>query len=114
MANFYEPSGKFSPLSFLFFIIVCLTAFPLFGAIYAYAIWYIPIPYINFFLAAGFGISVGYVIRFVIRVGKVRNPRLAFYFGLFGALIALYFHWATWVELEGFIGERRLLECRIK
>ncbi len=100
MTNFYQPSGKFSPLSIVFFIIACLTVFPLLGLIYAYAIWYIPIPYINFFIAAGFGIGVGYIVKhFVIKMGKVRNPRLAFFFGLLGALVALYFHWAVWADL---------------
>ena len=100
MEQHYTPSGRFSPLSFLLWIVAALIAFPLLALVYAYAIWYIPIPYLNFFITGIFGVLVGVVIsRFVIRMGKVRNGKLAFVFCLFGALTAAYFHWAVWVDL---------------
>jgi len=106
MTDFYQPSGKFSPLAIVYFIIACLTVFPLLGLIYAYAIWYIPIPYINILLTAGFGFAIGYIInRFVVKLGKVRNTKLAFFLGILGSLIALYFHWAIWVDLVINAGE---------
>ncbi len=106
MKPYYKPSGKFSPSSILFFLLITLTAFPLLGLIYAYCIWYIPIIYVNFLLTAAFGFGIGFLLRWVvIRKGKVRNIPLAILFGVLGGVIALYFHWAVWVDLVINAGE---------
>lgn len=106
MVKYYKPSGKFSPTSFLYFALIALIALPILGLIYAYAIWYIPFIYINFIIAGAFGFGVGYLIkRFVIKQGKVRNTGLAFVFAILAAIIALYFHWAVWVDLVINAGE---------
>lgn len=102
----YKPSGKFSPTSFLFFLLLSVTAMPILGLIYSYCIWYIPFIYINFILAGAFGFIAGTLInKFVIKKGKVRNGSLSFLFGLLGGAIALYFHWAVWVDLVINAGE---------
>ena len=81
-------------------LVTPLLALPLLAVIYAYAIWYIPIPYLNFFITGIFGLLIGLVIsKVVVKIGKVRNGKLAFVFCLFGALTALYIHWAVWVDL---------------
>ncbi len=104
--NYYRPSGRFSPLSFVFFVIVALTLLPLLGLLYAYGIWYIPLIYVNFLLTAGFGFGVGLALSMiVVNIGKVRNPILALGFGLLGGLVALYLHWAVWVDLVINAGE---------
>jgi len=106
MTQFYKPSGKFSPSFILYFILVSLLAFPVFGLIYAYCIWYIPFIYINFFITICFGLLVAFAINFaVIKKGRVRNPILAAAIGFFAALIALYFHWSIWVDLVINAGE---------
>lgn len=100
MEQYYEPSGRYSPLSFLLWILIAFTALPLLAMVYAYAIWYIPIPYLNFFITGIFGFSIGWIVsNVVVKYGKVRNKMLASVFGLFAALTALYFHWAVWVDL---------------
>ena len=100
MAQYYTPSGKTSPMAFLLWIGAALVALPILALIYSYAIWYIPFPYINFIITAGFGMLIGVVMSFlVIRIGKVRSGMWAFIFTLFGALTALYIHWAVWVDL---------------
>lgn len=106
MNTYYKPSGAFSPLSIIYFLGLGLIAFPILGLIYAYCIWYIPFIYINFLIAAAFGFTVGYSINWlVITKGKVRNTILAIVFGLLGGLIAMYFHWAVWVDLVINAGE---------
>lgn len=100
MANYYTPSNGFSPMSFLFFILTSLIIIPILSFIYSYAIWYIPFPYINFFITAGFGFIIGIIITYlVVNLGKVRNPMLAGVFGFLGAFVGLYFSWAVWVSL---------------
>ncbi len=105
-SNYYSPSGGFSPIAFLYFILIAFLLFPILGLIYAYCIWYIPFIYINFLIAAGFGFGVGFLInRVVVKMGKVRNPMITFILGLTGGLIALYFHWAVWIDLVINAGE---------
>ncbi|MFB9080343.1 hypothetical protein ACFFLS_19605 [Flavobacterium procerum] len=106
MDKFYKPSGKFSPTFILCFLLASFIAFPVLGLIYAYCIWYIPFVYINFFITIGFGFLVGFVLSWlVIKKGKVRNPFLGFIIGLVGALVALYLHWAIWIDLVINAGE---------
>ncbi|MBB3698495.1 hypothetical protein KMW28_15965 [Flammeovirga yaeyamensis] len=105
--NVYQPSGKFSPFSFIFFLLVAVTALPILGLVYAYCIWYIPFIYINFIIALAFGFITGLAINiFVIGKGKVRNVNIARLFGLAGALVAMYFHWSVWVDLVINAGEQ--------
>lgn len=106
MTHYYKASGRFSPLSFVYFILVALIILPLLGLAYAYAIWYIPLIYILFLLTLGFGFGTGYLLNLtVIRAGKVRNTLLALLFGFLGGLFALYFHWAVWLDLVLNAGE---------
>lgn len=106
MTKYYQPSGKFNPIAFIYFIISTLIAFPIIALIYTYLVWYIPFVYINFFITAGFGFLVGVTIsQLSIKVGKVRNPKIAFILGLVGGLIALYFSWVIWIDLVINAGE---------
>ncbi len=106
MEAYYQPSNKFSPLSFVYFIIACIIAVPILALIYSYAIWYIPFPYINFFITLGFGFAIGWVVqKLAIDLGKVRNSTLAFAFGFLGALLGLYLSWAVWIDLVINAGE---------
>ena len=100
MNKYYKPSGKFSPVSFLYFIIACFAGLPLLGLLYAYAIWYIPFFYFHFIFTVIFGGLVGVLAigMGVIKLGKVRNRAIGIFFGFFGGLVALYFHWAVWVD----------------
>ncbi|RNC87953.1 MAG: hypothetical protein ED556_01835 [Winogradskyella sp.] len=106
MLKFYEPSGNFSPVSFLYFLLTSIIVLPLLALIYTYLIWYIPFVYVNLFITIGFGFAVGFAINFmVIKLGKVRNKTLATIFGVLSGLIALYFSWAVWVDLVFNVGE---------
>ena len=100
MNNYYTPSGKFSPLSFILFAILSLVIIPFLGALYTYAIWYIPLIYINFLVTGAFAIIIGILLKFiVIRFGKVRNVKLGLIFGFVGGTLALYSHWVVWADL---------------
>lgn len=106
MLKFYKPSGHFSPLSFLYLAITAIVVLPILALIYTYLIWYIPFVYINLFITLGFGFAVGFAVNFlVIKLGKVRNTKLAMIFGLIAGFIALYFSWVVWVDLVFNMGE---------
>jgi len=106
MNNYYVPSGKFSPASIIYFLLLSFIAFPILGLLYAYCIWYIPFIYINFLIAAGVGFVAGLLTNaIVIGKGKVRNVLIAVIFGILAGFITLYFHWAVWVDLVINAGE---------
>jgi len=106
MTKYYVPSGKFSPSSFLYFILTAIIILPILAVIYTYLVWYIPFIYINFLITAGFGFGVGMALQYLaINIGKVRNPNLAVLFGVLGSFIAMYFSWAIWVDLVINAGE---------
>ena len=99
MEQYYSPSGKFSPTSFVFWIVAAILILPIFAFCYSYAIWYVPIPYLSFFITAIFGYLIGYSISFVVKLGKIRNKAIEILFCLLGLLVAVYVHWAVWVDL---------------
>lgn len=100
MATQYTPSGRYNPLSFVLFAATLVMAIPLLATAYAYAIWYVPFVYLNFILAVLFGIGTSYAVNtLVVKLGKVRRNSLATKFSLVGGLVALYVHWAVWVDL---------------
>ncbi len=106
MAKYYTPSGKFNPLAFLYFIVVALIVLPILGLAYAYAIWYIPFIYINFIIAGAFGFLIALAVSYgVVKFGKVRNIPLTIGLSFLAGIIALYFHWAVWVDLVINAGE---------
>jgi len=106
MAKYYAPSGKFDPLAFLYFILIALIALPILGLAYAYALWYIPIIYVNFIIAGAFGFVIAWLVsKLIVGKGKVRNVGLTIALSILAGLIALYFHWAVWVDLVINAGE---------
>lgn len=100
MINYYKPSGKYSTLSPIYLLLTCSIIVPCLSWLYAYAIWYCPFVYINFFFTLGFGVLIGVAVHFiVIGLGRVRNPRIAILFGIFAGILGLYLHWAIWIDL---------------
>lgn len=98
--RYYEPSGKVGTLAWPTWAGLSLVVFPILAALYAYAIWYVPLVYVNFVITGAFGFSIGYLTnRLVVRWGKVRNGNLALLFGAVGSIIAYYVHWAVWISL---------------
>ncbi|MEM6719978.1 MAG: hypothetical protein AAF611_11705 [Bacteroidota bacterium] len=94
---YYKPSGKFNPISFLYLIIAVFIAVPILEFVYAYAILYIPIVYVNILCVAGIAFGLGFVANFVVGMGKVRNKPFAFFIGLIVGLAGLYCSWLVWL-----------------
>ncbi|AUC75801.1 hypothetical protein [Olleya sp. Bg11-27] len=106
MDKYYSPSGKFDSKAILYFILISVIALPLLGLAYSYAIWYIPIIYLNFLIAGAVGFAIAWLIsKFVITMGKVRNKTLAIIFALLASVITLYSSWVVWADLVINIGE---------
>jgi hypothetical protein len=87
--------------SILFFPVGIILAF-----IYSYLIWYIPIPYFNFFITAGFGVILSFILP--IKLSKCTNSNFAIGFALIFALVSHYFSWAVWMDL--FLNQGNVIE----
>jgi len=99
MKTFYKPSGKVSPVSLVFFVVISLTGIPLLSLLYVVIQEVIPLIYIKFLITAGFGFAISYLIGYcVIHLGRVRSPLVAILYGVGAATIAGYIHWAIWLN----------------
>lgn len=105
--NYYKHSGKIGPLGPIYMIVFGVLAALVLGAIYGYAIFYIPFIYLNFFITLFFGAIVGYAIGLGGKMGKVRNSSLMLLFGFVLGVIAEYVGWVSWIlafsEQEAFL-----------
>ncbi|MEO0323352.1 MAG: hypothetical protein AAF447_10375 [Myxococcota bacterium] len=93
----YTHSGQATPLG-LVLGFVAIGVSPLLGALYAAAIFYIPLIYLNAILTAVFGALLGFAIAQALRAGKVRSTLLTLAFVGVGTLVAYYVHWAVWLN----------------
>ena len=84
------------PLLILFFTL-CLPLGVAVAVIYAYLMWYIPFPYLNFIISAIIGAVIG--LLFPIKMSKCTNPKIAFISCLIFTAICYYFGWIAWLEL---------------
>lgn len=95
--GFYRQSGKFSPLAPLIVLIGGLIGAAISGAIYAYALAWIPFIYLNIILVVGYGIAMGAITVLLVKIGKVRNTPLVFAAGFVIGSIAEYIGWVFWI-----------------
>jgi hypothetical protein len=95
--RFYRHSGQFS----LTGLVIGLTVTSIVGSalafIYAYALIYIPLIYINALLTLGFGIALGFIAAGFISLFKIRNTRQACIMTFLGVLAAYYMVWVFWM-----------------
>lgn len=68
------------------------------GALYAYAILYIPvIGAVTFVLTGGYGLIAGVLLGMIFKSVKTRNNAVVALVSSLVALVALYFVWVTWL-----------------
>ncbi|RSK37133.1 hypothetical protein [Hymenobacter metallilatus] len=109
---YYQPSGRFTVGGILGLLLVgALAAVPL-AFLYVYAVWYIPFIYINFFMTLMFGFLLGWVLKKMVRTGKIRNPRLAGWLSVAVGVWAWYVQWCVYMALLAGAGETESLGSR--
>ncbi len=92
--SYYTHSGNTPTLSILLTIAFGLCAALILSAVYGYAIFYIPIIYLNFFITLGFGFLVGIAVGTGGKIGKARNTQ---FYGVLGFAMGLFAAYAGWV-----------------
>lgn len=93
---FYQPSGlSHLPAMVVAFAIGILIAITT-AFIYNFLIVIMPFVYINLFITIGFGITLGYISKFLCRLGKVRNTQHQLYMASVVGLAAFYSQWIAY------------------
>lgn len=90
---FYSHSGKFGVIGPVAAIVVgAIAALPL-GIAYSYLIKWIPLIYLNFLITLGYGFLFGFLTRWLLKFGKVRNDTIALLTSGAVGLLAWYGSW---------------------
>jgi hypothetical protein len=66
--------------------------------VYAYMIAYIPFIYLNLLCTTGYTLALGFVIGWLLKSGKMRNPAVGVFAAVAVSLISYYFCWAVWLS----------------
>jgi len=110
---YYEPSGKFSMTFFLYFLLSLVIAIPILSVVYVHLVHYIPIIYLNIFIAIGCGFIAGLIMSHVTKLGKARNPKIVLFCTFVAICVFEYIQWCVYVPLifsqGSSFGERILL-----
>jgi MFS family permease len=104
----YESKKTYNlPLLIIFSILALPIGFAL-SFVYAYLMWFIPIPYFNVIITAFFGVLIGFI--FPIKLSKCTNSKIAIFSILLFGLICHYFGWITWIDL--YINQSEVIEIK--
>lgn len=95
--KYYQHSGVIGLTGPIYMTLFGTIAALALGAIYGYAIFYIPFIYLNFFITLLFGAGVGFSIHFGAKIGKVRNTKALLAFGFILGCLAEYVGWVSWI-----------------
>lgn len=96
--SYYQHSGAIGPLGPVYMTLLGAIGVVLLGAVYGYAIYYIPLIYFNFFITLFFGLGVGFLVGYGGKLGKVRNSWAVIVFGLIFGVLAEYAGWISWIH----------------
>lgn len=70
---YYQESGAMSTKGIIYTIGAGIFGAVVFGAVYGYASWYIPLIYFNLILCGLFGVGLGWLVGKASYLGEVRN-----------------------------------------
>lgn len=93
---YYKPSGEVTLAGLGAGIFGGLIVGLVLAFVYTYLIVYIPFVYINFLCTAGYVCGLGFVIGWLLRSGKMRNPVVGVFAAAVVSLICYYICWAVW------------------
>lgn len=95
--RYYQSSGTIGAAGPILMILFGVIGTLILGAVYGYAVFYIPFIYLNFLITAIYGAGVGYLIGLGGKWGKVRNSGVLALFGFLFGCIAVYTGWVSWI-----------------
>lgn len=94
--RFYSHSGRVPLLGPVLMVAVGLLAALVLGGIYGYALFYIPLIYLNALMVLLFGGAMGWVLGRTAKFTKVRNNAVILTVTFVLTLVAEYVGWVSW------------------
>jgi hypothetical protein len=95
---YYRHSGKVGPLAIPYMLGFGLAGSFVLGFLYAYAVYHIPIVYLNILLVVFYGMAIGFLVGYGARRGQSRNRLVSLLSGFLLGLVALYVAWVFWIR----------------
>ena len=112
----YQHSGIVPPTGALLALAAGCAVAPLLGVAYSFSFYYIPFVYLNFALACGFGVGIGWIVGYLARAGKIRNVAAVSAIAFVATVVGIYAEWGSTVfamtpapELQGLWADAGLL-----
>jgi len=95
---YYKPSGEVTVAGLAAGLLGGLLVALVLSFAYSYLIAYIPFVYVNILCTAGYACALGFVVGWLLKSGKMRNPAVGVFVTLIVALAAYYFSWSVWLS----------------
>jgi len=97
MNKYYTVSERKQPLNFTLAIGFSVLWTILMGFFYGIIIAFSPIVYINIFICLVFGLAIGYGVRFLSRMVKLKDKNTTVRIALLCAVVGLYASWVSYI-----------------
>jgi hypothetical protein len=95
---YYKPSGEVTLAGLGAGLLGGLLVGLVLAFVYSYLIAYIPFIYLNILCTVGYTFALGFVIGWLLKSGKMRNPVVGVFAAVAVSLISYYFCWAIWLS----------------
>ena len=92
---YYKPSGEVTVAGLAAGLFGGLLVGFVLAFVYSYLIAYSPLVYVNILAIVGYACAVGFIVGWLLKSGKMRNPAVGVFVTLIVALAAYYFSWAV-------------------
>lgn len=97
--GYYRHSGKYEVTGFLLGFVTAVAAAVGLAFVYAYAVRYIPIIYVNLVLVLGFGAASGAITAIFMKKQRVRSTAAVVGAALLAQAVGYYASWAVWMNI---------------
>lgn len=96
---YFKPSGKIDLVATPIATLVAVASTFVLAFVYTYAIWYIPLIYLNFLITIFTGVAMIFMINKVCYYSKSRNTTFNTALTVICGILFCYFNWGVWLDL---------------
>ena len=94
LTPYYQPSGRAPAAGTVLFLVGGVAVAWILGIVYTYVLGFVPSVYVSVLGTFGFGVGIGLVCRWAVKVGKLRSPSGVTTFAVLVTVVGLWLHWA--------------------
>ena len=95
---YYKSSGEVTVAGLAAGLLGGLLVALVLAFLYSYLITYSPLVYVNVLATIGYACALGFVVGWLLKAGKMRNPAVGVFVMMVVALAAYYVSWAVWLS----------------